>query len=115
MAKHPSYRIAALATLDLDDHMEKSPVEITEPGDIKWKVTREGSYYVARGMIEIPVEMYFLDSPESNDPVIERVVVNGKRKYDARDVPEEEEPDYGIDKDVVQAQSFVRYKSNLEH
>lgn len=114
MAKHPNYRIAALATLDLDDHMKDNPVEITKPGDIKWDVTHEGNYYVARGMIQIPAEMYFLDDPDSNDPIVERVVINGFRKFDARDVPEEEEPDYGIDKDVVQAQSFVRYKSNLE-
>lgn len=114
MAKHPNYRIAALATLDLDDHMDKEPVEINEPGDIRWKVVREGSYYVARGMIEIPVEMYFVDTPEASDPIIERIVVNGKRRYDTRDVPEDEEPDYGIDKDVVQAQSFIRYKSNMD-
>ena len=111
----PEYRVAALASLDLEEHMQEKPFEVNRPGHIEWIVTEdEDGYYVARGAIRIPVEMYFAPSEDGGDPEIERVVVNGRRQFDKRVVEEEEETsNYGIDEQKARAQSFVRYRSNM--
>lgn len=111
----PEYRIAALASLDLEQHMKETPLQVERPGHVEWIVTEdEDGYYVARGAIRIPVEMYFVPNEGEEDPEIERVVVNGYRKFDKRVVEEEESNDYGINKDAARAQSFVRYRSNMD-
>ena len=111
----PEYRVAALASLDLEEHMKENPLEVARPGHIEWIVTEDDDgYYVARGAIRIPVEMYFAPKEDGSDPEIERVVVNGKRQFDMRIVEEEEvDTDYGIDKTKARAQSFVRYHRNM--
>lgn len=112
----PEYRVAALASLDLEEHMQEKPLEVNRPGHIEWIVTEDDDgYYVARGVIRIPVEMYFAPDPEGGDPEIERVVVNGKRQFDKRVGEEEEEETnyYGVDAQKARAQSFVRYRSNM--
>lgn len=95
--------------------MQEKPFEVNRPGHIEWIVTEdEDGYYVARGAIRIPVEMYFTPAEDGGDPEIERVVVNGRRQFDKRVVEEEEETNnYGIDEQKARAQSFVRYRSNM--
>lgn len=113
----PEYRVAALASLDLEAHMQETPLEIDRPGHIEWMVTEDDDgYLTARGAIRIPVEMYFAPSDDGSDLELERVVINGRRKMDKR-VVEEDDPaanNYGIDTTAAQAQSFVRYRSNMD-
>ena len=112
----PEYRVAALASLDLEEHMQQTPLELDRPGHIEWMVTEDDDgYLTARGAIRVPVEMYFMPAEDGGDPIIERVVINGKRQFDRRVTEEEdgEANDYGIDKMAARAQSFVRYRSNI--
>lgn len=46
---------------------------------------------------------------------IERVIVNGKRKFDRR-VEEEElhDKNYGLDVKKAQSESFMRYRKNIK-
>lgn len=112
----PEYRVAALASLDLEEHMQETPLMIDRPGHIEWMVTEdEEGYLTAHGAIRIPVNMVFAPPAEEGaDPMIERVIINGKRVFDAR-TPEEEVHDenFGMDVRKAQAENFVRYRNNL--
>ena len=113
----PEYRVAALASLDLEEHMQENPLKIDRPGHIEWMVPEdEDGYLVAQGAIRIPVDMIFAPpANESSDPVIERIVINGKRKFDARTKDEEQhDKNFGIDVKKAQAESYVRYRSKLD-
>ena len=113
----PEYRVAALASLDLEEHMQEKPLVIDRPGHIEWMVTEdEDGYLVAQGAIRIPVNMIFAPPAEEGaDPVIERVVVNGKRKFDARAKKEDaHDKNYGIDVEKARVESFARYRSNID-
>lgn len=113
----PEYRVAALASLDLEEHMQETPLVIDGPGHIEWMVTEdEEGYLTAHGAIRIPVNMVFAPPAEEGaDPAIERVIINGKRVFDAR-TPEEEVHDenFGMDVRKAQAENFVRYRNNLK-
>ena len=114
----PEYRVAALASLDLEEHMQENPMEIDRPGHIEWMVTEDDDgYLTARGAIRIPVEIYFKPTDDGSDPELERVVINGKRRFDSR-VEEEEESaaanNYGMDETSVLAQSHIRYRKSIE-
>lgn len=113
----PEYRVAALASLDLEEHMKDKPLIVDHPGHIEWMVTEdEDGYLTAHGAIRIPVNMVFAPSEvEGEDPEIERVIINGKRKFDKR-APEEvvHDKNYGVDVKKAQAESFVRYRKNME-
>lgn len=112
----PEYRVAALASLDLEEHMQDKPLVIDRPGHIEWMVTEdEEGYLTAHGAIRIPVNIVFAPpTGEGKDPEIERVIVNGKRQFDRR-VKEEEQHDknYGIDVEKARRESFARYRSNI--
>lgn len=112
----PEYRVAALASLDLEEHMQEKPLEIDRPGHIEWMVTEdEEGYLTAHGAIKIPVNIVFAPPVEEGaDPEIERVIINGKRKFDRR-APEEElhDKNYGIDVEKARAESYTRYRKNL--
>lgn len=113
----PEYRVAALASLDLEEHMQENPLVIDRPGHIEWMVTEdEDGYLTAQGAIRIPVNMIFAPAEEEGaDPVIERVVVNGKRKFDARAKEEDKrDKNFGIDVDQARVESFARYRSNID-
>ena len=96
----PEYRVAALASLDLEEHMKDNPLVLDRPGHIEWMVTEdEDGYLTAHGAIRVPVNIVFAPATEEGaDPEIERVIVNGKRKFDRR-VEEEElhDKNYGLD------------------
>ena len=78
----PEYRVAALASLDLEEHMKDNPLVLDRPGHIEWMVTEdEDGYLTAHGAIRVPVNIVFAPATEEGaDPEIERVIVNGKRK-----------------------------------
>ena len=104
----PEYRVAALASLDLEEHMKDNPLVLDRPGHIEWMVTEdEDGYLTAHGAIRVPVNIA--------DPEIERVIVNGKRKFDRR-VEEEElhDKNYGLDVKKAQSESFMRYRKNIK-
>mgnify|MGYP003291113446 CR=1 FL=1 len=113
----PEYRVAALASLDLEEHMKDNPLVVDRPGHIEWMVTEdEDGYLTAQGAIRIPVNIVFAPpTQEGDDPEIERVIVNGKRKFDRR-VEEEEVHDknFGLDMKKAQAESVVRYRKNIK-
>lgn len=112
----PEYRVAALASLDLEEHLKEKPLSVERPGHIEWMVTEdEEGYLTAHGAIKIPVNIIFAPAVEEGaDPEIERVIINGKRQFDRR-VDEEEVHDknYGLDVKKAQAESFVRYRKNI--
>ena len=117
--KVPAYRIIALANLDLGKFMDKEPITLHGGQRVKWDVEETDYHYIAKGSIHIPVEMYF-DKPEDPDvdPQVRRVIVSGKRVFDARldeiEGEDDQEPNnYGIDEEAVRVESFVRYKSNM--
>ncbi len=113
----PEYRVAALASLDLEEHMKEKPLIVDRPGHIEWMVTEdEDGYLVAQGAIRIPVNMIFAPPAEEGaDPTIERVVVNGKRKYDARAKEEDtHDKNYGMDVEKARSESFMRYRKNID-
>lgn len=113
----PEYRVAALASLDLEEHMQENPLCIDRPGHIEWMVTEdEEGYLTAHGAIRIPVNIVFAPpAAEGEDPEIERVIVNGKRKFDRR-VQEDEGhlENYGMDVEKAKADSFKRYRNNMK-
>ena len=113
----PEYRVAALASLDLEEHMKDNPLVLDRPGHIEWMVTEdEDGYLTAQGAIRVPVNIVFAPATEEGaDPEIERVIVNGKRKFDRR-VEEEEYHDknYGLDVKKAQSESFMRYRKNIK-
>lgn len=119
----PYYRIIALANLDLEEHMKENPKMLDSPGRVKWDVEETDYHYVAKGVIRIPVQIYF-SKPESpdQDPEIRRVIVQGKREYDARleELENAEQfeneksgEDLGIDETKLQAQNMSQYRKNL--
>lgn len=112
----PEYRVAALASLDLEEHMSVKPLMIDRPGHIEWMVTEdEDGYLTAHGAIKIPVNIVFAPPTEEGaDPEIERVIINGKRMFDRR-VPVEEEidPNFGIDVERARTESYTRYRNNM--
>lgn len=113
----PEYRVAALASLDLEEYLQENPITIDRPGHIEWMVTEdEEGYLVAQGAIRIPVNMIFAPpAAEGADPAIERIVVNGKRKLDVRAKEEEKhDKNFGVDVRKAQAESFVRYRKNID-
>ena len=113
----PEYRVAALASLDLEEHMKDNPLVLDRPGHIEWMVTEdEDGYLTAHGAIRVPVNIVFAPATEEGaDPEIERVIVNGKRKFDRR-VEEEElhDKNYGLDVKKAQSESFMRYRKNIK-
>lgn len=76
----PEYRVAALASLDLEEHMKDNPLVLDRPGHIEWMVTEdEDGYLTAHGAIRVPVNIVFAPATEEGaDRKIERVIVNGK-------------------------------------
>ena len=96
--------------------MADNPLIVERPGHIEWMVTEdEEGYLTAHGAIRIPVNIVFAPpAAEGLDPEIERVIVNGKRKFDKR-VKEEERhvENYGIDVDRARMESYTRYRSNM--
>lgn len=123
MAKNkiPAYRIIALANLDMDEHMNENPIVLKGGQRVRWEVEETDYHYIAKGVIRVPIEIYF-SKPEDpdTDPEVRRVIVAGKREFDARlsEVEEEEgKPEdkktYGIDEDAARAESFVRYKKSM--
>lgn len=113
----PEYRVAAIAQLDLEKHMKETPLAVDRPGHIEWIVTEDDDgNHVAQGVIRVPVTMVFAPAEkEGEDPIIQRVIVNGKRKYDAR-VKEEEwhDSNYGIDVKKAEVDSVLRYRKNIK-
>lgn len=120
MAKRsiPDYQIIALANLDLSEHVDENPMVLKGGQRIKWDVEETPYHYIAKGVIRVPVEMYF-SKPEDPDtePEVRRVIVAGKREFDARleeiDEEVEEKKTYGIDESAARAESFVRYKKSM--
>ena len=113
----PEYRVAALASLDLEEYMQDNPLVIDRPGHIEWMVTEdEEGYLIAQGAIRVPVNMIFAPpAQEGADPAIERIVINGKRKYDARAKEEEKrDKNFGVDVEKARAESFVRFRRNID-
>lgn len=113
----PEYRVAALASLDLEEYLQEKPLSVDRPGHIEWMVTEdEEGYLTTHGAIKIPVNIVFAPPAEEGaDPVVERVIVNGKRVYDARTADEEViDENFGMDVRKAQAENFVRYRNNLK-
>lgn len=113
----PEYRVAALASLDLEEYLQEKPITIDRPGHIEWMVTEdEEGYLIAQGAIRIPVDMIFAPpATEGADPAIERIVINGKRKLDARTKEEEKhDKNFGVDVEKARAESFVRFRKNID-
>ena len=114
----PDYRVAAFASLDLKEHMEAHPDAFQfgkQAQKIDWKVQQEKGYYVAEGVLSIPVKMFFTAKDDKEDSLtVERVVCSGKRIYDSRvDDEDEKDPNYGMDVDSARVESFARYQSNI--
>lgn len=128
MAKNkiPNYRIIALANLDLEEHLKENPRMLDSPGRVKWDVEETDYHYVAKGVIRIPVQIYFSKPEEEDvDPEIRRVIIHGKRVFDAR-LEEMEDAEqfeslengsqtnkHGIDETKVQAENMSKYRKNL--
>lgn len=113
----PEYRVAALASLDLEEYLQENPITIDRPGHIEWMVTEdEEGYLVAQGAIRIPVNMIFAPPAEEGaDPELERIIVNGKRKFDTRAKEEvKRDKNFGVDVEKARAESFVRYRKNID-
>lgn len=121
----PYYRIIALANLDLEEHLKENPKMLDSPGRVKWDVEETDYHYVAKGVIRIPVQIYFSkpDDPEE-DPEIRRVIVQGKREFDARleeldnaeqfeDVNSAANGSHGMDETRVEAENVSRYRKKL--
>ncbi len=118
--KIPDYSIIALANLDLEQHMTEKPLVIEGKQRVKWDVEEEEYHYVAKGTIHIPIEMYFSKPEEDEEPEIRRVIVAGKRKFDARleeldedELIDKQPKDYGLDEQKVRSETFAQYKSNI--
>lgn len=113
----PEYRVAALASLDLEEYMKEKPLVIDRPGHIEWMVTEdEEGYLMAQGAIRIPVNLVFAPpAQEGADPIVERIIVNGKRKYDARAKEEDKhDKNFGMDVEKARTESFMRYRKNID-
>lgn len=120
----PYYRIIALANLDLEEHMKENPKMLDSPGRVKWDVEETDYHYVAKGVIRIPVQIYFSkpENPEE-DPEIRRVIVQGKREFDARleeleDAEQFEDVNqqggkFGMDETKIEAENMSRYRKKL--
>ena len=78
----PEYRVAAFASVDLREHMEKNPHKIITADNITWEVTRDSEgLYVAKGDLSVPVEMRFkLD--DNGELIKQKVVIDGKKRFD---------------------------------
>lgn len=114
----PEYRVAALASLDLEEHLQENPMVVDRPGHIEWMVTEdEEGYLTAHGAIKIPINIVFAPPTEEGaDPEIERVIVNGKRVFDRRAPVEEKiDPNFGIDVERARTESYTRYRNNMGH
>ena len=112
----PEYRVAALASFDLEEHLKENPLTVDRPGHIEWMVNEDDEgRLVARGAIRIPVELYFIPEEDGENAEVERVVINGKRQFDTR-VEEEEEEDntFGIDMTRARTQSFNVYRNSMK-
>ncbi len=111
----PEYRVAATATVDLREHMEKNPHKIITADNITWEVDRdEDGLYVAKGDLTVPVEMRFKLDEESGELVKQRVYVDGTKRYDAREhKPKDFNPLDAVDVDEARVQAFARYNKNM--
>ena len=119
--KIPAYRIIALANLDLEQHIDEKPLTITGRPHVRWEVEETPYHYIAKGVIRTPIEIWFGKTEGDEEPEVRRVIISGKRRFDARlgeiaeDAPEADEglKDYGVDKDAARAESFNRYKKTI--
>lgn len=91
----PEYRVAALASLDLEEHMKDNPLVLDRPGHIEWMVTEdEDGYLTAHGAIRVPVNIVFAPAteegadPESNASSsmasASSIVASRKKSYTTR-------------------------------
>lgn len=124
--KIPNYRIVALANLDLEQYLKENPRTVDAPGEVEWEVEETDYHYVAKGSIEIPVELYFGKTEgQDGNPEVRRVIIEGKRVFDAR-LDEGEDPiggsadesarsqlTHGVDETKVQAENMNRYRKDL--
>ncbi|MGI6032384.1 MAG: hypothetical protein ACOX69_03115 [Coriobacteriales bacterium] len=127
MAKNdiPAYQIIALANLDLEKHLEDHPLTIQGQRRVKWDVEESEYHYIAKGTLRIPIEIYFSKPDGDETPEVRRVIVDGKRRFDARleELSEDEREElereegkkqtYGVDEDKLRAENFVHYKKNI--
>lgn len=111
----PEYRVAATATVDLREHMEKNPHKVITADNITWEVDRdEDGLYVAKGDLTVPVEMRFKLNEETGELIKQRVVIDGKKRYDVREhKPKDFDPLDTVDVDEARVQAFSRYNKNI--
>lgn len=111
----PEYRVAATATVDLREHMEKNPHKVITADNITWEVDRdEDGLYVAKGDLTVPVEMRFKLNEETGELVKQRVVIDGTKRYDVREhKPKDFDPLDAVDVDEARVQAFSRYNKNI--
>ena len=111
----PEYRVAATATVDLREHMEKEPHKVITADNITWEVERdEDGLYVAKGDLTVPVEMRFKLDEETGALIKQRVYVDGTKRFDVREhKPKDFDPLDAVDVDGARAQAINRYSKNI--
>ena len=109
----PEYRVAAWASYDLKEHMREKPFTINVPEDIMWTVVQvDDDLYEARGVLHLPIEMR-LRLTEDGELVKDRVILNGEKRYDAREEKKVFDPLASVDVDAARVQAFTQYQRNL--
>ena len=110
----PEYRVAAFASVDLREHMEKNPHKIITADNITWEVTRDSDgLYVAKGDLSVPVEMRFkLD--DNGELIKQKVVIDGKKRFDVREQEDKAfDPLSTVNIDEARVQAYTRYRDNM--
>ena len=111
----PEYRVAAFATVDLREHMEKAPHKIITADNITWEVTKsEDGLWVAKGDLTVPVEMRFSED-EAGELHKARVVIDGTKRFDIRDHEKDQaDPLASVNVDEARVQAFTQYSKNIK-
>ena len=111
----PEYRVAACATVDLRENMEEDPLEIITPDNITWEVEKlDDGEYVAKGNLAVPIEMKFDLEPETGRLVKQKVVIDGKKRFDAREQEKKTfDPLSTVNIDEARVQAYSRYRDNM--
>ena len=115
------YQIIALANLQLEKHLTENPLTLEGAQRVKWDVEETEFHKIAKGTIRLPVEIYFTNPKDGEEPELRRVIIAGKRRFDARydEVGKEQngksrsERIAALDETAARAESYTRYRTNM--
>lgn len=81
----PAFRVAAQANISLNDYLADEPLVLSETSGVDWDVSSTDYHYIAKGYVQVPVELWFSTAEDDESELeLRRLIVAGKREYDAR-------------------------------